>query len=85
MLVEIGAFVHKSDDFDYDAIGISEDGKTLGIGFINNHKSSILLTQMGDQINVSFNKNISHYEAFKFFMLVLEKIPANIVVTNDFY
>jgi hypothetical protein len=84
MLIEIGALVHQSKDFEYDAIGISEDGKTLGIGFVNNPKISILIQQLDNQINVSFHKKIGAYEALKFFMLILERLPTKVVIVNDF-
>jgi hypothetical protein len=84
MLLEIGKVVYESQDFTYDSIGISEDGKTLGIGFINNASSSILIHELECQINVSFNKNVGPYEALKFFMLVLEKLPTKVLILNDF-
>lgn len=83
-LFSIAHFAKESDLFSYDSYALSEDETTLGIGFINNQKASIICKIFEDQIQVSFHKNIGAYEGLKFFIEVLEKIQTKIVIVNDF-
>jgi hypothetical protein len=83
-LLKIGTLVYESKDFDYDSIGLSEDGKTLGVGYLNNEKASIIITDVVDHLDVHYNKKVSPYEALKFFIVILEQINTKIVIAQDF-
>jgi hypothetical protein len=82
LIVEIGQFIEENTK--YDAIGIDETGKVLGVGFANNEKYSILISEVEDGFNVSFNEKLKPFEVLDFFINIIEKIKAKFVVIGDF-
>jgi hypothetical protein len=83
-LLQIGSMTKESEHFSYDSIGISENRKTLGVGYLNNRKASILVMAQDDHLAVSYNEKVKPNEALAFFINILEQIPTKIIIVNDF-